>query len=57
VPVEVRLYDRLFKVERPDLEDAPMDTLLNPNSLEILTASRVRQLEKARIVTLELGGC
>jgi glutaminyl-tRNA synthetase len=41
VPVEVRLYDRLFKVERPDLEDAPMDTLLNPNSLEILTASRL----------------
>jgi glutaminyl-tRNA synthetase len=41
VPVEVRLYDRLFKVERPDLEDAPMDSLLNPNSLEILTGSRL----------------
>jgi glutaminyl-tRNA synthetase len=41
VPVEVRLYDRLFKVERPDLEDAPMDSLLNPNSLEVLTESRL----------------
>jgi len=41
VPVEVRLYDRLFKVERPDLEEAPFETLLNPQSLEILTDSRI----------------
>jgi glutaminyl-tRNA synthetase len=41
VPVEVRLYDRLFKVERPDLEEGAFETLLNPQSLEILTGSRI----------------
>jgi len=41
VPVEVRLYDRLFKVERPDLEEGGFETLLNPHSLEFLTASRL----------------
>ncbi|HEX6863547.1 MAG TPA: glutamine--tRNA ligase/YqeY domain fusion protein, partial [Thermoanaerobaculia bacterium] len=35
-PVEVRLYDRLFRVERPDLEEGSFETYLNPNSLEIL---------------------
>jgi glutaminyl-tRNA synthetase len=37
VPVEVRLYDRLFKVERPDLEEGGFEATLNPNSLETLT--------------------
>lgn len=41
VPVEVRLYDRLFKVERPDLEEEDFKSLLNPQSLEILTDSRI----------------
>ncbi len=41
VPVEVRLYDRLFKVERPDLEEGSFETTLNPNSLEVLTESRL----------------
>jgi glutaminyl-tRNA synthetase len=41
VPVEVRIYDRLFKVERPDLEEGDFKTLLNPQSLEILTDSRI----------------
>jgi glutaminyl-tRNA synthetase len=41
VPVEVRIYDRLFKVERPDLEEAGFDSSLNPNSLETLTGSRI----------------
>lgn len=41
VPVEVRLYDRLFKVERPDLEEGDFEDLLNPNSLETLTGSRL----------------
>jgi glutaminyl-tRNA synthetase len=40
VPVEVRLYDRLFKVEEPDNvpEGADYKSNLNPNSLETLTA-------------------
>jgi glutaminyl-tRNA synthetase len=41
VPVEVRLYDRLFKVERPDLEEGAFETLINPQSLEVLTGSRI----------------
>jgi glutaminyl-tRNA synthetase len=41
VPVEVRLYDRLFRVERPDLEEGGFETTLNPNSLEILRGARL----------------
>jgi glutaminyl-tRNA synthetase len=41
VPVEVRLYDRLFRVERPDLEEGDFETLLNPQSLATLTGSRL----------------
>jgi glutaminyl-tRNA synthetase len=41
VPVEVRIYDRLFRVERPDLEEGAFETLLNPQSLEALTGSRI----------------
>jgi glutaminyl-tRNA synthetase len=40
-PIEVRLYDRLFKVERPDLEEESFEALLNPQSLEVLTESRI----------------
>jgi glutaminyl-tRNA synthetase len=41
VPVEVRIYDRLFKVERPDLEEGGFESVLNPESLEVLTESRL----------------
>ncbi|WP_374950952.1 glutamine--tRNA ligase/YqeY domain fusion protein [Mucilaginibacter sp.] len=34
---EVRLYDRLFKVEDPGNEDGDFKDYINPNSLEILT--------------------
>jgi len=40
-PVEVRLYDRLFKVERPDLEEGGFEASLNPQSFEALTNSRI----------------
>ncbi len=36
VPVELRLYDRLFSVERPDLDERPFTETLHPGSLEIL---------------------
>ena len=39
-PAEVRLYDRLFKLPRPDAEANFLDAL-NPDSLEILSESRV----------------
>ncbi len=41
VPVEVRLYDRLFRAERPDLEEGGFEAALNPDSLETLTDSRL----------------
>ncbi len=34
IPAEVRLYEQLFTVERPD--DAKLENILNPNSLEVL---------------------
>jgi glutaminyl-tRNA synthetase len=39
VPVEVRIYDRLFKVERPDLAEGGFESTLNPQSLETLAGS------------------
>ena len=41
VPVEVRLYDRLFKVEVPDGEDGDFLSFLNPESLDVLTGCRL----------------
>jgi glutaminyl-tRNA synthetase len=41
VPVEVRIYDRLFKVERPDLAEGSFEDHLNPQSLEVLKGSRI----------------
>ncbi|HEV7667149.1 MAG TPA: glutamine--tRNA ligase/YqeY domain fusion protein [Thermoanaerobaculia bacterium] len=41
LPVEVRLYDRLFKVERPDLDEGGFEASLNPESLEVLAGSRL----------------
>src|SRR6185436_10329569 len=41
VPVETRIYDRLFRVERPDLEEGSFEDNLNPCSLETLTGSRI----------------
>jgi glutaminyl-tRNA synthetase len=41
VPVEVRIYDRLFKMERPDLEEGGFEASLNPQSLETLKNSRI----------------
>jgi glutaminyl-tRNA synthetase len=41
LPAEVRLYDRLFRVERPDLEEGGFEAYLNPRSLETLTGGRI----------------
>ncbi|MDR1763017.1 MAG: glutamine--tRNA ligase/YqeY domain fusion protein [Dysgonamonadaceae bacterium] len=49
IPATVRLYDRLFSVENP-MENPEIDfrTLINPDSLKILTNCRVeKELEKA----------
>ena len=41
VAAEVRLYDHLFPMPYPALEEAPLVELLNPASLEVLTGCRV----------------
>jgi glutaminyl-tRNA synthetase len=43
VGAEVRLYDRLFKIENPGSEGDDFVRYLNPNSLEILTNCYVEQ--------------
>ena len=49
VPVEVRLYDRLFKVERPDdvPEGGSFTNNLNADSLQVITAYAERSLGAA----------
>jgi len=42
-PAEVRLYDRLFRVDRPDAEGRDFREFLNPDSLEIRTDARVER--------------
>lgn len=37
IPAEVRLYDRLFKVENPSADERDFRELLNPASLEVRT--------------------
>ena len=37
VPVDVRLYDRLFKVEDPSSEEGDFKDYINPNSLEVIS--------------------
>jgi glutaminyl-tRNA synthetase len=41
VAAEVRLYNHLFPMPYPALEEAPLAELLNPASLEVLTGCRV----------------
>ena len=38
---EVRLYDRLFKVENPSSEDGDFKEYINPHSLEIISNARI----------------
>jgi glutaminyl-tRNA synthetase len=37
IPVELRLYDRLFKVENPAVEEGDFKDYINTNSLEVIT--------------------
>jgi len=39
ISVELRLYDRLFKVENPATEDGDFKDYINPNSLSIVSAA------------------
>jgi glutaminyl-tRNA synthetase len=46
IPIEVRLYERLFTVENPNADD--FKEYLNPNSLEILTSMTESGLKDAQ---------
>jgi glutaminyl-tRNA synthetase len=39
VPVEVRLYDRLFRVEDPSSEEGDFKDYINPESLNVISAA------------------
>lgn len=41
VPAEVRLYDRLFKVEKPDSEEGNFKDYINPESLTVIPKAYV----------------
>lgn len=50
IPVEVRLYDRLFGVEDPSSEDGDFKTYLNKNSLQVISnALGEPSLKNARV--------
>jgi glutaminyl-tRNA synthetase len=36
IPVELRLYDRLFKIENPAMEEGDFKEYINPDSLEVV---------------------
>jgi glutaminyl-tRNA synthetase len=49
VPVQVNLYDRLFKVENPSAEDGDFKTYINENSLQVIeTAYAEADLKNAK---------
>jgi glutaminyl-tRNA synthetase len=49
LPAEIRLYEQLFTVERPD-DGEDIDSILNPNSLEVLGNSFVEpELAQAQV--------
>lgn len=47
IPAEVRMYSQLFTVERPD--DAELETIINPNSLEVVNGFAEPSLKEARV--------
>ena len=51
VDAEVRLYDRLFKVEDPSREDGDFKEYLNPESLQVITAKVEPALKNAMLGT------
>ncbi|HCL83292.1 MAG TPA: glutamine--tRNA ligase [Chitinophagaceae bacterium] len=39
IPVELRLYDRLFRVENPAMEEGDFKEYINPDSLRVITTA------------------
>ncbi len=51
VTAELRLYDRLFKVEDPQSEEGDFKDYINPDSLQIITAYMEPSLKDAQLNT------
>ena len=49
MPAEIRLYDRLFKVENPSSEEGDFKDHINPDSLEIVNGFVEPSLKSAAI--------
>ena len=50
VPVQVNLYDRLFKVENPSAEEGDFKSYINENSLHVVTnAMAEHDLSNAKV--------
>ena len=49
IQAEVRLYDRLFKVENPSSEEGDFKDYINPDSLQVITAFLEPSLADATI--------
>jgi len=49
LPVEVRIYDRLFSVEEPDSQEEDYLTFLNPDSLKIVQGFAEPALKNAQV--------
>ena len=47
VPAEVRLYDRLFRVARPEEADGELADHLNPDSLQVITGAMLERAMSA----------
>jgi glutaminyl-tRNA synthetase len=39
IPIELRLYERLFKVENPAMEEGDFKDYINPDSLEVISVA------------------
>ncbi len=52
IQAEVRLYDRLFKVENPSQEEGDFKDYINPGSLQVITNAYVEpSLQNAKVAT------
>jgi glutaminyl-tRNA synthetase len=49
LPAEIRLYDRLFKVENPSAEEGDFKDYINPDSLQVIQTAFVEPSLKAAI--------
>jgi glutaminyl-tRNA synthetase len=50
ITIEVRLYDRLFKVEDPSNEDGDFKDYINPDSLKVVKGFAEQAIKSAKFI-------